>query len=132
MGAVLVPVILILVAVVAGVLLMKRFTRREVERSDRLQYADRPTLRYQVPTGQDPSVVLIALRNSGFEASADSEPGPSSPIVIVGARDGGEPDREAVRATIVRMDGTNVNTDESGEVERGPVVFEDEHPGRRA
>jgi hypothetical protein len=129
MGAVLVPVILIIIAVVLGVLALKRFTRAEVERSDRLQNADRPTLRYQVPPGQDPAVVINALRQAGFEASPDSEPGPSSPIVIVGAPDGGEPDREAVRATLVLANGTNIVPEESDDAERGRVLFEDEYPG---
>lgn len=129
MGAVLVPVILVIIAIVLGVLAMKRFTRAEVRRSDRLQNADRPTLRYQVPPGQDPAVVITALRRAGYNASPDSEPGPSSPVVIVGAPDGGEPDREAVRATLTLANGTNIVPEESGDAERGRVLFEDEYPG---
>ena len=131
MGAVLVPVILVLIVLVAGWVAVRRFSRAEVRRSDRLQASERPTLRYQVPPGQDPAAVVAALRAAGYDASPDSEPGPSSPIVIVGGRHGAAPDREAVRATLVRTSGTNVNPDESGEVERGRVLFEDEHPGRR-
>jgi hypothetical protein len=131
MGAVLVPVILVLIVLVAGWVAVRRFSRAEVRRSDRLQASERPTLRYQVPPGQDPAAVVAALRAAGYDASPDSEPGPSSPIVIVGGRHGDAPDREAVRATLVRTSDTNVNPDESGEVERGRVLFEDEHPGRR-
>lgn len=132
MGAVLVPVLLLILALVLGVLAVKRFSRAEVERSNLLQNADTPTLRYQVPPGQDPAVVINTLRRAGYNASPDSEPGPSSPIVIVGSPDGGAPDREAVRATLVLASGTNVVPDESGEVERGRVLFEDEYPGRHA
>src|SRR5689334_3864818 len=108
MGAVLVPVILLVVLLVLAVLAVKRFSAREVQHSDRLQRDDRTTLRYEVPAGQDPAVVLAGLRQAGYDASADSEPGPSSPIVIIGARGGGDPDREAVRRTLADLDGSNV------------------------
>jgi hypothetical protein len=125
MGAVLVPVILVLIVLVLGVVAVKRFTRAEIDHSDRLQADDRPTLRYQVPPGQDPALVLAGLRQAGYDASADSEPGPSSPIVIIGAT-GGAPDREAVRRTLTDLDGTNVVPEESGSIDRSRVRFEDE------
>jgi len=125
MGAVLVPVIVLIVVLVLAVIAVKRFSRTEVEHSDRLQNADRATLRYEVPAGQDPAVVVAGLRQSGYEASADSEPGPSSPVVIIGSP-GGEPDREAVRRTLADLDGTNVVPQESGQVQRSRVRFVDE------
>jgi hypothetical protein len=125
MGAVLVPVILLIVAIIAVAIAVKQFGRREVQHSDRLQYADRPTLRYAVPSGQDPAVVLTGLRRAGYDASADSEPGPSSPIVIIGATSGA-PDREEVRRTLTGLDGTNVVPEESGQVNRSRVRFVDE------
>jgi hypothetical protein len=125
MGAVLVPVILVLIVLVLGVVAVKRFTRAEIDHSDRLQADDRATLRYQVPPGQDPALVLAGLRQAGYDASADSERGPSSPIVIIGAT-GGAPDREAVRRTLTDLDGTNVVPEESGSVDRSRVRFEDE------
>lgn len=125
MGAVFVPVILGLIVLVLAVIALKRFGRREVQRSDRLQNADRPTLRYEVPPGQDPAVVVAGLRQAGYDASPDSEPGPSSPIVIIGAT-GGDPDREAVRRTLADLDGTNVVPEESGRVQRSRVRFVDE------
>jgi hypothetical protein len=131
MGAVLVPVVLVLIVLVLASMAVKRFARTEVERSDRLRDSHRPTLRYLVPPGQDPALVLNALNQAGYEASPDSESGPSSPVVIVGAGNGGAVDREAVRATLVQVSGTNIVPDESGEVERGRVLFEDEYPGRQ-
>ena len=71
-----------------------------------LQNADLPTLRYEVPPGQDPAVVLVGLRQAGYDASADSD-GPPSPIVIIGGT-GSAPDREAVRRALTDLDGTNV------------------------
>ena len=125
MGAVFVPVILLIVVIVAAAFAVKHFSAREVQHSDRLQRDDRSTLRYEVPEGQDPAVVLAGLRQAGYDASADSEPGPSSPIVIIGAHGGG-PDREAVRRTLTDLDGTNVVPEESGQVQRSRVRFSDE------
>jgi hypothetical protein len=125
MGAVLVPVLLVLIVMVVGAIPVKRFTRAEIDHSDRLQADERPTLRYRIPAGQDPALVLAGLRRAGYDASADSEPGPSSPIVIIGAT-GGAPDREAVRRALADIDGTNVVPEESGTVDRTRVRFEDE------
>jgi len=110
---------------VVGAIAVKRFTRAEIDHSDRLQADERPTLRYRIPAGQDPALVLAGLRRAGYDASADSEPGPSSPIVIIGAT-GGAPDREAVRRALADIDGTNVVPEESGTVDRTRVRFEDE------
>ena len=125
MGAVLVPVLLVLIVMVVGAIAVKRFTRAEIDHSDRLQADERPTLRYRISAGQDPALVLAGLRRAGYDASADSEPGPSSPIVIMGAT-GGAPDREAVRRALADIDGTNVVPEESGTVDRTRVRFEDE------
>lgn len=125
MGAFLVPVIALFIVLVIVLVAVKRFTRNEIEHGDRLQAADRATLRYEVPPGQDPALVLAGLRRAGYDASAESEPGPSSPIVIIGAA-GGAPDREAVRQTLRDLDGTTVNPDESAPVAASHVRFVDE------
>jgi hypothetical protein len=125
MGAFLVPVIVLIVVLVVVGLAVKRFSRHELDHSDRLQADSRPTLRYEVPPGQDPALVLVGLREAGYDASADSEPGPSSPIIVIGAI-GGAPDREAVRQALTELDGTNVNPDESAPVDRSRVRFVDE------
>ncbi|MGA8249077.1 MAG: hypothetical protein WB797_19375, partial [Nocardioides sp.] len=85
-----------------------------------------PTLRYLVPAGQDPAVVLGALRRAGYDASPDSEPGPSSPVVIIGATTGGPPDRDRVREVLTQLDQTNVNPDESAPLDLPPARFVDE------
>jgi hypothetical protein len=109
-GALLAPIIVVVILLVLVAFAMKRFSRRTVEHSDRLQYADRPTVRYEVPNGQDPANVLIHLREAGFDASPDSEPGPSSPVIIIGTKTGDEPDRERLRAVLAQ---TSVNVDPS-------------------
>jgi hypothetical protein len=126
MGAVLVPVVLILIVVVLGVVAVRAFSSREVEHSDELQADHRYSVRYQVPPGQDPAVVLHHLESEGYDVSPDSEPGPSSPIIIIGSPDATAVDREAVRATLSELDETNINPAESGPVDRPPVRFLDE------
>ena len=126
MGAVLVPLVLVLVVLVVGAWGLTRFTRAETEHSDRLQNADRPTLRYQVPAGQDPAVVLTELRNAGYDVSADSEPGPSSPTLIVGTRTGGAPDPDELRAVLSRIDRVTVDPGAEPEDSVGPGGIVDE------
>jgi hypothetical protein len=126
MGAVLVPILLLLVAIVLGVLAVKRFTRAEIAHSDRLQDDRRPTVSYEVPAGQDPALVLAGLREAGYDASADSEPGPSSPILIIGTPSGGVPDREDLRSVLGRIDESNINPEDSQPLTRPPVRFTDE------
>jgi hypothetical protein len=41
--------------------------------------------------------VVTELQSAGFDASPDSEPGPSSPIIIIGTTDGSQPDRDQLR-----------------------------------
>jgi hypothetical protein len=126
MGAVLVPVILALIVVVLVVVAVKAFSSREVEHSDQLQAAQRHSVRYQVPNGQDPAVVLHRLESEGYDVSPDSEPGPSSPILIIGTQDATVIDREAVRATLASLDESNINPEESGPIRQEPVKFVDE------
>jgi hypothetical protein len=126
MAAVLVPVILLVIVLILGVMAATRFSRRETAHSDMLQNADHPTLRYVVPPGQDPALVLTELRNAGYDASADSEPGPSSPIVIIGGAGGDVLNREGVRETLARIDQVNVNPDESARVDLHRIRFADE------
>lgn len=70
--------------------------------------------------------MLTELRAAGYDASADSEPGPSSPIVIVGMRSGGAPDREELRAFLSRIRRVNVDasSDPGDEVPRGRFADE--------
>jgi hypothetical protein len=126
MAAGLIVVLFVVVALVLAAYALKRFGSREIEHSDRLQNADRPTLRYEVPPGQDPAAVLTELRRAGYDASADSEPGPSSPVVIIGTTTGGAPDREQLRATLERMDVINVDPEADVVMDRPPVRFLDE------
>jgi hypothetical protein len=126
-GAFLIPVIALIVVIVVMAIATKRFGRRSVQQGERLQRGSKPTVRYEVPNGQDPASVLIELRNAGYDASPESEPGPSSPILIIGASDGGAPDRELLRALLARAS-VNVDpaVDSPTEETRSTVRFLDE------
>jgi hypothetical protein len=127
MGAVLVPVIAVIIVLVLAAFALKRFGRVEREHGDRLQHPDRPTVRYEVPAGQDPAAVLTELRQAGYDASADSDPGPSSPILIIGGQNGQEPDREKLRVLLANAS-VNIDPHLDSESDKSPatVRFVDE------
>jgi hypothetical protein len=127
MGAVLVPVVAVIIVLVLAAFAIKRFGRDEREHSDQLQQPDRPTVRYEVPPGQDPAAVLADLRQAGYDASADSEPGPSSPILIIGGPSGQAPDRERLRVVLANAS-VNVDPahDTASDKTRATVRFTDE------
>lgn len=125
MGALLVPVILVLIVLVAVYLGLRRFHRAEVAHSDRLQNADRPSVRYQVAPGQDVAAVIADLREAGYDVSPDSDPGPSTPIVIIATQNGTPPDREELRS-LLDTSSVNVDPPTDGPVRRPPVRFLDE------
>jgi hypothetical protein len=126
-GALLAPIIVVIIFLVLAAFAITRFSRRTREHSDTLQFADRPTVRYLVPPGQDPANVLTQLRQAGYDANPDSEPGPASPIVIIGATHGGEPDRDELRRVLA---GTTRDVDpmvdSETEVTAASVRFMDE------
>jgi hypothetical protein len=123
---VLVVVLVVVLVLVGAAALLRRATASQVEHSDRLQNADRPTLRYEVPPGQDPAVLVTALTQDGYDVSADADPGASAPVVIIGRPGGQAPDREAVRASLSLLNETNVDPPASARVERRRVRFLDE------
>jgi hypothetical protein len=126
MGAVLVPVIIVAIIVVLAVVAVRAFSRREVEHSDQLQAAHRHSVRYEVQPGQDPAAVLHHLESEGYDVSPDSEPGPSSPVLIIGTQDASAIDRDQLRRTLAGFDQSNINPEESGPVGRREVRFVDE------
>jgi hypothetical protein len=79
------------------------------------------TLRYRVPVGQDPVVVVAALRQEGYDASA--EPVPEGHDVVVPCPGGRDLHRPRVRATIQHADVTNPEGDP---YDVPPVTFADE------
>lgn len=53
----------------AGVLVMVPWVRAEMAREDELASRDRDVLTYEVPEGQDPTAILVALSLAGITAA---------------------------------------------------------------
>lgn len=119
------PVVLTLLAVLALGLIVLYVVREQAKRRDAVDEeltADRAsTLEYDVPTGQDPTVILAALETAGYTATVD--PRGAHQVVIVACPHGVETERERVRAAIESAD---VTTPEDGVPVHATVVFRDE------
>jgi hypothetical protein len=53
----------------AGILFMVPWVKAEMRREDELASRDRDVLAYEVPDGQDPSAILVALKAAGIAAA---------------------------------------------------------------
>ena len=120
MGAVLVPVVIVLVLLVLGAVLLQRLGRRGAEQREEVMTAAH-TLRYQVPAGQDPAAVLVALSRHGFEAVAD--PDDLHEVVIMCPL--GSKQREEVRI-VIENEAQQTLDPQDEHVPGGPVRFVDE------
>lgn len=119
----------ILVVVVLGLLIVAavmRSARRQGERTEELRRAEHESdlemLRYHVPQGHDPAVVLAALHREGFEAIPDTEDAHRNDILIP-CQEGADRHREHVRAVIGDVDRINFEGDRAPV---GAVRFADE------
>ncbi len=109
MGAILVPVIVVVVLlVIASVLFTRLRQHGEQQREEVLAAPHR--LRYTVPTGQDPAAALVSLSRGGFEATAD--PGDQHALVIMCPL--GSKQREEVRLLLERETANTLEGQERG------------------
>jgi hypothetical protein len=79
------------------------------------------TLRYDVPAGQDPAAVLVALSRHGFEAVADDV----DPHTLVIMCPLGSAQREEVRV-VLENEAMQTLDERDVHVDTGPVRFLDE------
>jgi hypothetical protein len=94
-----VVIVVIIALLLGGVLLAGRTGARGARRRrEAVLDADVETLRYRVPNGQDPAMLLAALTHQGFAAVA--EPVREGKDVVVSCPDGRERERDRVRTTI--------------------------------
>jgi hypothetical protein len=123
MGAILGPLLLIVVVLGFGAYAVVLMSRRQMQREDRAKRPDVETLRYHVPTGQDPAAVIAALHEEGFEAVEDHDAGFGQ--VLIPCLDGKDRERARARAVIgqapLNLDGDPCDAP--------PVRFADEDPG---
>jgi hypothetical protein len=120
MGAVLVPVAIVVVLLVLGLVMVKRLGREGDQRRDEVMAAAH-TLRYDVPAGQDPAAVLVALSRHGFEAVAD----PDDVHALVIRCPLGSAQREEVRV-VLENEAMQTLDEQDEHVPAGPVLFLDE------
>ena len=120
MGAAYVVVILVVVALVVAGVLLSRLGKDRAAQHEEVMSASH-TLRYQVPGGQDPAAVLVALSRHGFEAIAD--PDDVHSVVIMCPL--GPAQREEVRI-VLENEAQQTLDPQDEHVPGGPVRFLDE------
>jgi hypothetical protein len=120
MGAVYVLVILVVVALVVGSIMLSRLGKDRAARHEEVTSADH-TLRYDVPVGQDPATVLVAVSRGGFEAVPD----PVDQHAITIKLPLGPEQREEVRVLIENEASETLDPQDPRNSDR-PVRFADE------
>ena len=117
MGSAYAIIVIVVVALVLGAMMLSRLGKDRAARHEEVTSAPH-TLRYDVPDGQDPSAVLVALSRGGFEATAD--PGNSHAVTIMLPL--GRQQREEVRVLIENEAGQTLDPQDDV-VPGGPVRF---------
>jgi hypothetical protein len=114
--------VLLVVAVAAPVMAGKGGRRAaEAAETGAPGAAEKRPLRYRVPDGQDPAVLMATLEQAGYSTALDEEAGAKN--LLIGGPNGREPDRAGVRELIQEADLTSM---EGRSIGNGRVVFEDE------
>lgn len=121
MTVLLVPVIVVVVVLAVAAVGVKRWSAARERLADELRTDAVPSLDYRVPVGQDPAVVLAALRGSGLDATVD----PAVPDLVRVACPAGA-DRERARVRVVIEDAGQPSIEEDPEPTASTVRFEDE------
>jgi hypothetical protein len=120
MGAAYVLAILVVAALVVGGIMLSRLGRDRASRRQEVSAADH-TLRYDVPVGQDPAAVLVAVCRGGFEAVPD----PVDHHAITIMLPLGPKQREEVRVLIENEASETLDPQDPRNSDR-PVRFADE------
>ena len=119
------PIVLTLLAIVVLALIVLYVARTKVSAreqiTEELKSDATPTLEYDVPTGQDPAVILAALDQAGYTASVD--PALPQQIVLISCPGGVDRERARVRSVI---QSAQVTTQQDGVPLQVDVRFRDE------
>jgi hypothetical protein len=121
MGAILVPIVLVVAVLVVLGLGVRTFATQRRAVADELAQERVPTLDYVVPPGQDPVVLLTALSAEGYAATADPR---RADLLHISTPAGPDRDRAHVRATIASAHDTALDTPVT--MDPGEVRFTDE------
>ena len=105
-------VIALVVLVLLGVVLMMWLNRVSAHTRERHEaLSESPTtLRYAVPEGQDPAVVIAALERAGYTAVRGPAPSMDDDGDVLIDSPHGTPDREKVREVIAGVDTMNLGS----------------------
>lgn len=116
-------VIVLVLAALALLLLVWTGIRDRVRQQERVQEEAEsvPTLDYEVPEGQDPAVLMVALRQEGYQATA-VDAGRHQHL-LVPCPEGAERERARVRAV---LQSATVSALDDGVPLRQEVRFTDE------
>src|SRR6478672_7731795 len=71
MGALLVPIIIVLAVAVLAVVAVTRLGKRRTQVDERVARSDVPTVRHAIEPGTDPAAVVAELAKAGYEAVED-------------------------------------------------------------
>jgi hypothetical protein len=97
------------------------FVRRHQRIDEELHSPDTPTLVYEVPVGQDPTVILAALERAGYTATSDATH--PRQTVLIACPGGIEGERARVRSVI---ESASVTAPDDGVPLATDVRFRDE------
>ncbi len=116
-----VAVLVVLIGLGIAGFVVVRSVNRATHRGGEMTGPPEEELRYVVPTGQDPAVLLAALHADGYDAVTVLEHGRH--VVVVSCPAGADRDRAHVRAVIRAAAQTSL---EGEQFDPGRVEFEDE------
>jgi hypothetical protein len=116
-----IPIVLgLLVILVAVVIAVAATARGANRRKEAITDPGVETLRYAVPTGQDPAVLTTVLGREGYEATA--EPAPHGHDLLVACPPG---QRDRIRKVIAGTDAASMEGP-GPSLDTGPIRFADE------
>jgi hypothetical protein len=105
-----VVVIIIVLAII--VMAAVRFVHRQAAHQDDAKSAPEEMLRYHVPEGQDPAIVVAALQKEGFRAIPDVQGAGASHDVLIPCSEDVERHRAHVRSIIQGTEQINFEGDQ--------------------
>jgi hypothetical protein len=117
MGVVVVPIVLVLLVLAAGAWMLMRVAGGSSEKHEEVTGSEH-RLRYDVPHGQDPVAVAVALESAGFPST--HETGNLQRLVVMLPL--GEQQREEVRV-VLENEAAQTLDGEDPHLATGPVVF---------
>jgi hypothetical protein len=106
------PVFIIFLVIVVALFALMRYVGRQGQHQTDVKSSPVDMLRYQVPEGQDPAIVLAALQKEGFHAIPDVHGAGASHDVLIPCPEGVDRHRAHVRSIIQGTEQINYEGDQ--------------------